>query len=297
MSADQPSSSLNRRDFSIGALAATLTGCVLASDEGGASPEQPEGDRATGPSAGGRVAEPSAASEAVSEDRPLEIAMLLFPDLTALDLVGPQLIFATMLPVRVHLVWKSRDVVRSDSGLGLQPTGTLDECPEDLDVLFVPGGALGLPAVMNDPGVIDFLQDRGCRTRYVTSACNGSLLLAAAGLLRGYRAGCHWAYRDFLPLLGAEPVADRVVEDRNRITGGGVTAGIDLALHLSARLRGDDTAMRQTLAFEYAPEPPFDTGTPERAGAELTSAILGRLAPRLAAVHRAALEARERLPR
>jgi cyclohexyl-isocyanide hydratase len=112
----------------------------------------------------------------------------------------------------------------------------------------------------------------------VTSVCTGSLVLGAAGLLRGYRAGCHWAQRDMLPLFGAEPVAERVVVDRNRVTGGGVTAGIDFALTLTAMLRGEAHARAVQLGLEYDPAPPFDAGSPARAGAEAVAAYRRRVA-------------------
>jgi cyclohexyl-isocyanide hydratase len=148
---------------------------------------------------------------------------------------------------------------------------------------------------MNDEKTLEFLADRGSRAQWVVSVCTGSLVLGAAGLLRGYRAGCHWAFRDLLPHLGAEPVADRVVEDRNRITGGGVTAGIDLGLTLGARLRGEAFARTEELVMEYDPHPPFRTGSPTLAGAELTAATHDRMAPVHEVAREAALRAQKRL--
>src|SRR5262249_40216716 len=152
------------------------------------------------------------------------------------------------------------DLVRSDTGLGIQPTSTFETCPSDLDVLFVPGG-FGQQRHMTDADVLAFLADRGARSRYVTSVCGGSLLLGAAGLLQGYKAPCHWSAREALTAFGAEPVEARVVVDRNRITGGGVTAGIDFGLVLLAKLRGDEAAKLTQLALEYDPEPPFTSGS------------------------------------
>ncbi len=223
------------------------------------------------------------------------IAMLVYPAFTALDLVGPHTFFAALGNVEVHLVWKTKDIVVSDGGIPIQPTATFKECPEDLEILFVPGGLRGTTEIMNDPEVIDFLQDRGSRARYVTSVCTGSLVLGAAGLLRGYRATSHWTVRDLLPLLGAEPVAQRIVEDRNRITGGGVTAGIDFGLRVVARLRDEQYAKMLQLVFEYDPQPPFHAGSPEAAGTAITDHVRTRRAPAVEAARRAALEAQKRL--
>ena len=193
---------------------------------------------------------------------PLEIAMLLYPGLTMLDLIGPQTVFSWF--ANTHLVWKTKDLVISDTGFGIQPNCTFATCPRDLDVLFVPGG-FGQQRHMNDPEVLAFLADRGSSSKYITSVCSGSLLLGAAGLLKGYKATSHWAAREMLTAFGAEAVDARVVVDRNRITGGGVTAGIDFGLVLLAKLRGDDAAKLTQLAMEYDPEPPFDSGSPKTA--------------------------------
>ena len=193
---------------------------------------------------------------------PLKIGMLLYPGLTLLDLIGPQTVFSWFADI--HLVWKTKDLVRSDTGIGIQPTDTFETCPRDLDILFVPGG-FGQQQLMNDAEVLRFLADRGPHSKYITSVCSGSLLLGAAGLLKGYKATSHWAARDALSAFGAEPVEARVVVDRNRITGGGVTAGIDFGLVLLAKLRGDDAAKLTQLAMEYDPEPPFNSGSPKTA--------------------------------
>jgi cyclohexyl-isocyanide hydratase len=226
-------------------------------------------------------------------ESPLRIGMLLYPFLTQLDLTGPFEVFSRMSNVRVHLLSKTMEPVKSDGGLLLQPTVTLAECPT-LDVLFVPGGA-GVVAVMEDAAVLDFLARQGATAGYVTSACTGSLVLAAAGLLKGYRAACHWMSRDLLALLGAIPAAERVVVDRNRVTGGGVTAGIDFALTLAALLRGEPEAKRIQLQMEYDPAPPFHAGSPEAAGPEIVAALRKRFEPFLAARREAALRARARL--
>jgi cyclohexyl-isocyanide hydratase len=193
----------------------------------------------------------------------LEIGMLLYPGLTLLDLIGPQTVFSWF--ANTHLVWKTKDLIATDTGIGIRPSATFETCPRDLDILFVPGG-FGQQAIMNDREVLEFLADRASRAKYVTSVCSGSLLLGAAGLLKGYKATSHWAARDGLSAFGAEPVDARVVVDRNRITGGGVTAGIDFGLVVLAKLRGDDAAKLTQLAMEYDPEPPFNAGSPKAAG-------------------------------
>jgi cyclohexyl-isocyanide hydratase len=194
---------------------------------------------------------------------PLQVGMLLYPGLTLLDLIGPHTAWAWH--ATIHLVWKTQDLIVSDSGVAIQPTTTFADCPHDLDILFVPGG-FGTAAAMQDRAVLDFLAARAAHARYITSVCSGSLILGAAGLLHGYKATSHWAVRDRLPLFGAEPVEARVVVDRNRITGGGVTAGIDFGLVLLAQLRGEEVAQVTQLAMEYDPEPPFQAGSPHSAG-------------------------------
>lgn len=194
------------------------------------------------------------------ERRP-EVAMLLYPGVTLLDLLGPQTVLAPSC--NTHLVWKNTDLLETDSGVVMKATSTLDECPQELDVLFVPGGAFN---VMEDEEVLRFLADRGPRARYVTSVCGGSIVLGAAGLLQGYNATSHWSVFEALRLFGATPVEGRVVADRNRISGGGVTAGIDFGLVLLAELLGEDIAKMTQLALEYDPDPPFDAGSPKKAG-------------------------------
>ena len=206
----------------------------------------------------------------------LEVGMLLYPGLTLLDLVGPQTVLSAHS--NIHLVSRTRDMIRTDSGIGIQPTVSLNECPKDLDVLFVPGGP-GMNAVMRDPEILAFLADRGARARYVTSVCTGSVILGAAGLLRGYKATSHWAAAGLLDLFGAEKTDGRVVIDRNRITGGGVTAGIDFGLVLLAKLRGDAVAKATQLMLEYDQQPPFHAGTPQGAGPEITQLVRNLIEP------------------
>lgn len=216
----------------------------------------------------GQATCPFAPQPPPSQPLPLQIGMLLYPGLTLMDLVGPQT--ALGWHGQTHLVWKSLDPVVADSGIAIQPTATFAGCPDDLDVLFVPGG-MGTAAVMEDAEALSFLAGRGARAEWVTSVCSGSLILAAAGLLRGYKATTHWAAYDGLAAMGVEVVRERVVVDRNRLTGGGVTAGLDFGLVLLAKLRGEQVAKVTQLSMEYDPKPPFDCGTPDAAGPELTA--------------------------
>lgn len=217
------------------------------------------------------------------------IGMLVFPGMTALDLIGPQQYFAVAPGRTTHLIWKAQEPVVSDSGVPIMPTATFDDVPEELEVLFVPGGFQGTAAMIEDPEVLDFVASRGERAEYVTSVCTGALILGAAGLLQGYQATTHWAYHDLLPLVGAEPTSARIVEDRNRITGGGVTSGIDFGLSLLGRLAGDDYARGWQLGTEYDPDPPFDSGTPDKTHPMIKEEVLKVLDPRIEAV-RGALE-------
>lgn len=194
-----------------------------------------------------------------------DIAMLVYPRLTALDLIGPQHMFASIMGARVHLVAKSLTPVTSDTGVTISPTTTFADCPRDLAVLFAPGGTDGTLAAMADAETRAFMADRGSRARYVTSVCTGSLILGTAGLLEGYRATSHWAALSSLTEFGAIPVEARYVQDRNRITGAGVTAGLDFGLHILAELRDETYAQGVQLMAEYDPQPPFQAGSPRTA--------------------------------
>lgn len=202
-----------------------------------------------------------------------QIAFLIYPHFTALDMVGPHHMLAGLMGATVHLVARTRDPVRSDTGLVFVPSATFEECPQDLDILCVPGGTRGTLAAMEDEATMRFLKDRGARAKYVTSVCTGSLVLGAAGLLDGYEATSHWATKALLPIFGAKPMDGRVVEDRNRVTGGGVTAGIDFGLILVGRLRDRRYAETVQLIAEYDPKPPFAAGNPERAPVEVKASI------------------------
>jgi cyclohexyl-isocyanide hydratase len=208
------------------------------------------------------------------------IGMLLYPGLTQLDLRGPFELLRHLPDAKIHLVWKDTKPVFADSGLGLLPTTTFAEVPP-VDLLFVPGGA-GQIELTSDADVLEFLRAQGERAKYVTSVCTGAFLLGAAGLLRGYRATTHWASMDLLPLVGAIPVQERVVVDRNRITAGGVTAGIDFGLRIIAQLAGDDAAKRAQLRLEYDPSPPFQSGHPRVADPDVVEAVKSGFSDRIA---------------
>ena len=207
---------------------------------------------------------------------PIRIAFLLFPNVTQLDLTAPAQVLSRLGNARLDLVAATMAPVPTDAGFSIVPTATFDQVP-GADLLCVPGG-FGTHAAIADEATLGWVRQVGADARWVTSVCTGSLVLGAAGLLTGYRAGCHWAQRHMLPLFGAEPVADRVVVDRNRVTGGGVTAGIDFALTLIALIRGEAHARFVQLSLEYDPAPPFDAGSPERAGPELVAAYDRRVA-------------------
>ena len=206
----------------------------------------------------------------MAELAPISVAFLLYPDVTQLDFAGPAQVLSRLGNARLDFVWKDRNPIATDSGFAVLPTATFAEV-EAADILCLPGG-LGCVSVMENEAALAWVRRVGETAHWVTSVCTGSLILGAAGLLRGYRATSHWAWRDQLKLFGAEPVADRVVTDRNRVTGGGVTAGIDFALALMAAVRGEAHARMVQLSLEYDPQPPFDSGTPERAGEKLVAA-------------------------
>ena len=191
----------------------------------------------------------------------LQIGFLLFPQVQQLDLTGPYDVLASLPNVQVHLVWKDLVPVTASTGLILKPTVTFDDCPV-LDVICVPGGG-GVGPLMEDEETLAFIKTQATNARYVTSVCTGALVLGAAGLLKGKRATTHWAYHELLKPLGAIPVKDRVVRDGNLLTGGGITAGIDFALTLAAELFDKDTAQLLQLQLEYAPAPPFQSGSPD----------------------------------
>lgn len=226
----------------------------------------------------------------MSDSTPLQIGLVLFPRLTQLDLTGPFEVFARLPNAKVHLIWKRIEPIVSDVGLGILPTTTLEDCP-NLDVICIPGGP-GMNDLLEDEQILAFVRRQGAQARYVTSVCTGALVLGAAGLLKGYKAATHWASMGFLEAFGATPVNTRVCIDRNRITGGGVTAGIDFGLVLAAALSDQPTAEKIQLYMEYNPEPPFAAGSPDTAPptvvSEFRSYVATMLEKRGEAVARAA---------
>ena len=209
----------------------------------------------------------------------LQIGFLLFPQVQQLDLTGPYDVLASLPDVQVHLVWKDLGPVTASTGLVLQPTTTFEDCPA-LDVICIPGGS-GVGPLMEDEVTLAFIKTQAASARYVTSVCTGALVLGAAGLLKGKRATTHWAYHELLKLLGAIAVRDRVVRDGNLLTGGGITAGIDFALTLAAELFDEGTAQLVQLQLEYAPAPPFASGSPDTAPAAVLEDARRRAAPSL----------------
>jgi len=206
-----------------------------------------------------------------------QIAMLMYPGMTVMDLIGPQSMFGALMGAKVLLVAKSLDPVTSDAGVTITPTATFESCPRDLTVLFTPGGTDGTLAAAVDPETRAFMADRGSRAKYVTSVCSGSLILGAAGLLKGYKATSHWSVRHVLAGFGAIPTDARVVRDRNRVTGAGVTAGLDFGLTMVAELRDRTYAECCQLMSEYDPHPPFNAGSMRTAPANVKAPMVKML--------------------
>ncbi|MCA3254089.1 MAG: DJ-1/PfpI family protein [Alphaproteobacteria bacterium] len=211
--------------------------------------------------------------------QPYRIGFLLWPGLTQLDMTGPAQVLSRMPGAELHFVWKSLEPQPSDCGLPLVPTMRMSHCPQ-LDMICVPGGAPVAP-IMRDAEVLDWLRKQAAGAKLVTSVCTGSLILAAAGLLEGYKAGCYWASGHQLPLFGAEFVAERTVIDRDRITAGGVTSGIDFAFRVIEHLHGRDMAEAVQLALEYDPAP-LAGGTPATARPEIVERVRAMMAARIA---------------
>jgi cyclohexyl-isocyanide hydratase len=218
----------------------------------------------------------------------IEIGILFYPGMTQLDVTGPFEVLARLPNVRVHLLWKRIEPVISDVGLALLPTTSFDDCP-DLDVFCI-GGGPGMVEIMDDDELISFVRAKGGSARYITSVCAGCLILGAAGLLDGYKSACHWLMSDQLAAFGAIAVDERVVIDRNRISGGGVTAGVDFGFQVASELCGEDVAKQLQLMLEYQPQPPFDI-TVQNAPPELISRMRVEAEPwlrkRAAAVQKA----------
>lgn len=201
----------------------------------------------------------------------LVVAFVLFPNVTQLDLTGPAQVLSRLGNASIHLVAGSTDPVMTDAGFSINPTCTYSECSKP-NIICVPGGS-GVNEAMLDRELIEWLRRMSSSADWLTSVCTGSLVLGAAGLLRGKRATSHWLSRSLLAEFGATPVAERVVFDGNVVTGGGVTAGIDFALSLTAKIRGEEHAKLVQLSLEYDPQPPFRAGSPDSAGKEITELV------------------------
>lgn len=216
------------------------------------------------------------------------IAMLVYPGFTALDLIGPYQFFCALPDHQVLLVSRVKGKVMSDTGMEIVTDCSLKDCPKDLTAIFIPGGTEGTLAAIKNPETMDFVRDRGARAKYVTSVCTGSLVLAAAGFLKGRKATSHWAVRDLLKDFDAVPTNQRVVIDGRIVTGAGVSAGLDIGLMLVKLLSSAEYAKQCQLWLEYDPEPIFDSGTPEKSKPEDVSTLLEMAAPFRLGVKRAA---------
>ncbi len=247
--------------------------------------------RGVGATAGGPGAT-QASGVALPKDagmRPFHIGMFVFPGMTNLDFVGTHGIISRPPSARIHILGKTLDPVPDDAGNRILADTLFTAAPE-LDMLFV-GGGPGTEQMMQDREILAFFRDRAPRARYITSVCTGALVLGAAGLLRGYRAATHWTTMDILPMLGAIPVHERVVIDRDRITGGGVTAGIDFGLAVVDQLWGREMAETIQLANEYDPHPPFNAGSPLTAPARSVEMVRAMVHDGVAAMTSAAARA------
>lgn len=202
-----------------------------------------------------------------------QIAMLVYPGMFPLDFIGPQQIFTGLMQTQIHIVAAEMKPISAGAGLAVLPNTRFEDCPQELDLLFVPGGLEGTARVMRDEATLDFLRRRAKTARYVNSVCTGSLILGAAGLLKDKRACTYWAVRELLPLLGAKPVVARYVEDGKFISSAGVTAGLDSALLIAGKLASDNYAKALQLYLEYDPAPPFHSGSPETAEPSVTKAM------------------------
>jgi len=272
---------MNRRKFNKLSTAAALAAVL---------PNHSAGQQASVPSQA-----PQQHQEAMQRNETLlggpriTIAMLAYPGMFLQDLVGPLTMFEAMMSRDIHLVWKNKEPISAGSLIRIAPTTTLKDCPDNLDVLFVPGGLPGTQQMMEDAEVLDFLAEKGRTAKYVTSVCTGALILGAAGLLKGYRATSYWNTLETLKVFGAIPTEGRVVIDRNRVTGGGVTAGLDFGLALVAKLRNQTYAEAVQLYLEYNPQPPFNSGSPTTANKQAKKFIDDMFTPAAKALHETAL--------
>lgn len=268
---------MNRREFGKLSVAATIASLIGAK-------------KAVGQSADKDHQASMAKHSDLMGGKQLTIGMIAYPGMFLQDLVGPLTVFEALMNRDIHLIWKDKKEVSTGSLISIKPTTTFSECPKDLDVLFLPGGVPGTLEVMKDKETLSFIAERGETAKYITSVCTGSLILGAAGLLKGYKATSHWVTLDVLKEFGAIPSDARIVEDRNRITGGGVTAGIDFGLAIAAKLRSQTYAEAIQLYIEYNPQPPFNAGSPKTASKEVNMFIGGMLNPIAEQARKIALE-------
>jgi cyclohexyl-isocyanide hydratase len=226
---------------------------------------------------GGLRAEETTAPHSTDRESDMNIGIIVFPRMDQIDFTGPFEVLSRVPGAAIHVLWKEKTPVRDIKGLVLTPERTLAEAPP-LDVLVVPGGP-GQEALMDDEAVLSFIRDRAAEARYVYSVCTGALICGAAGLLKGVKSTTHWASFDLLKYFGAIPTDERVVLDGKHLSAAGVTAGIDGALRLAALLRGDRGAQEIQFGIEYAPEPPFQSGTPKTAPPEVLEAARAAARP------------------
>lgn len=203
----------------------------------------------------------------------IHIGFLIYPGVVQLDVTALYQVLSFPPNTHLHLIGNSKEIIQSNEGLSLLPTHTIETCPA-LDIIVVPGGGMGQLDVMRDEAMLKFLFEQGQAARYVVSVCTGSMILAAADLLQGYKATGHWAFQSQLALFGVDIVSERIVIDRNRITGAGVTSGLDLGLTILAQLYGNEMAKSAQLMLEYDPAPPFDAGSPEIAEDDIVKGFL-----------------------
>ena len=207
----------------------------------------------------------------------MNIGMLIFPGVTAIDYVGPSDLLARIPDAKLRLIWKHMDAIQTDLGWDIRATDNFDDCGQ-LDMLVVPGGP-GIGDLLTDEETLQFLKKQAAGAKWIVGICTGPLVLGAAGLLSGYSATCHWASHELLTHVGANPVKERVVVDRNRITGAGMTSGLDCALHAIALATSPEVAKGIQLFAEYDPQPPFDSGAPHKAAPALVQSMTEKIQP------------------
>lgn len=264
-----------RRLFFVQSLATALGGAAIVSESRTVFAQNPA------PASGNpKTAEPSLSVHDHSMQWPPgwvgkeEIVMLLYPGFTALDVFGPHHMFTLMMGAKVHLVAKTLDPVKTDTNIEIKPTITFAECSKKPTLFFVPGGTAGTLDAAKDRETLAFVKELGGQSEWITSVCTGSVVLGAAGLLNGYKATSHWLIRDLLTEFGAIPTDQRVVIDRNRITGAGVTAGLDFGLQIIKDLRSQEYAEAVQLFAEYDPTPPIDKGSQAKADPQVSGLLM-----------------------